>query len=105
MKPPREPSSEPELDRFVHEPARLNLLTNFFVVEGADATWLMQQTGLTWGNLASHLAKLEDAGYVEVRKSFRGRKPNTAYSITETGRAALLGYREHMLHAFAALDA
>ena len=97
------PRGDAELDRFVHEPARLGILTNLFVVESADATWVMQQTGLTWGNLASHSARLEAAGYLEVRKSFKGRKPNTTFSITEAGRTALLAYREHMLAALAPL--
>ena len=86
-----------DLDRMVHEPARLLIMTNLFVVESADATWLLQQTGLTWGNIASHLAKLERSGYVSVAKSFKGRKPLTTLSLTETGRNALLEYREHML--------
>ena len=90
-------------DRFVHEPARLSLLTNLFLVESADATWLMQQTGLTWGNLASHSARLEAAGYLSVEKSFKGRKPNTRFSITDAGRAALLAYREQMLTALSAI--
>jgi DNA-binding MarR family transcriptional regulator len=81
----------------VHEPARLLILTNLFVVESADATWLVQQTGLTWGNVASHLAKLEQSGYVTVAKSFKGRKPRTTLSLTEAGRQALLDYRERML--------
>jgi DNA-binding transcriptional ArsR family regulator len=88
--------SDVAFDRFVHEPARLNLLTNLFLVESADATWLMQQTGLTWGNLASHSAKLEAAGYISIRKRFKGRKPNTSFSITDAGRAALLANPEQM---------
>lgn len=86
-----------DLDRMVHEPARLLILTNLFVVESADATWLLQQTGLTWGNIASHLAKLEKSGYVAVAKSFKGRKPRTTLSLTKAGRQALLDYRERML--------
>ncbi len=91
-------------DRLVHEPARLAILTNLFLVESADATWLLQQTGLTWGNLASHLIKLEEAGYVLVEKSFVGKKPKTNLSITENGRSALLGYRHSMLDTLSALE-
>ncbi|MDH4139431.1 MAG: transcriptional regulator [Coriobacteriia bacterium] len=94
----------PELDRLVHEPARLAILTNLYLVESADATWLLQQTGLTWGNLASHLGKLEEAGYVRVKKSFKGRKPQTTLSIAEAGREALLAYRRQMLDALQPLE-
>jgi len=99
------PEADTSLDRLVHEPARLAIMTNLYVVASADATWLLQQTGLTWGNLASHLAKLEDAGYVEVRKGFKGRKPHTDISLTERGRAALLDYRAQMIRALDAIDA
>ena len=89
------------VDRLIHEPARLAIMTNLFVVESANATYLLQQTGLTWGNLGSHLGKLEDAGYVEVSKGYRGRKPETTVRLTEAGRAALLEYRERLLIALA----
>ncbi len=79
-------------------------MTNLFVVDSADATWLLQQTGLTWGNLASHLGKLEESGYVSVAKSFKGRKPQTTLSLTDAGRDALLGYRERMLGTLSPLD-
>lgn len=87
------------VDRLIHEPARLSLMTNLFVVENANATYLLQQTGLTWGNLGSHLTKLEDAGYVEVVKGYRGRKPETTVSLTPDGRAALIEYRRQIIAA------
>lgn len=93
-----------DLDRIIHEPARLSILTNLFVVEDANATYLLQQTGLTWGNLGSHLTKLEDAGYVEVVKAFEGKKPQTTISLTPEGRAALIAYREQLLAALDPLD-
>ena len=89
------------VDRLIHEPARLAIMTNLFVVESANATYLLQQTGLTWGNLGSHLAKLEDAGYVQVSKGYRGRKPETTVRLTASGREALLEYRERLLTALA----
>lgn len=104
MSPSRSDSRPADLDRLIHEPARLAIMTNLFVVESADATWLLQQTALTWGNLASHLGKLEASGYVLVEKSFKGRKPQTTISLTDTGRAALLGYRERMLGTLSHLD-
>lgn len=93
-----------DFDRLIHEPARLTILTNLYLVEKADATWLLQQTGLTWGNLSSHLTKLEDAGYVKVSKSFKGRKPQTTLALTSDGSAALLAYRETMLGALSPLQ-
>lgn len=89
------------LDRLIHEPARLAIMTNLFVVESANATYLLQQTGLTWGNLGAHLSKLEDAGYVQLSKGYRGRKPETTVRLTASGRAALLEYRERLMTALA----
>ena len=89
------------VDRIIHEPARLAIMTNLFVVESANATYLLQQTGLTWGNLGSHLSKLEGAGYVSVDKGYKGRKPETTLRLTESGRDALLAYRDRLLSALA----
>jgi DNA-binding transcriptional ArsR family regulator len=85
-----------EIDRLVHEPARLMIMALLYVVESADFTFLMSQTGLTWGNLSSHLSKLEEAGYVEVEKEFKGKKPHTMLHLTEEGRAAFREYRRSM---------
>ena len=84
------------VDRLVHEPARLMVLALLYVVESADFTFLMSQTGLTWGNLSSHLSKLEEAGYVEVQKEFKGKKPHTMLHLTEEGREAFREYRRSM---------
>lgn len=54
------------------------------------------QTGLTWGNLSSHTSKLEEAGYIEVEKEFKGKKPNTMLRLTEAGREAFREYRHNM---------
>jgi DNA-binding MarR family transcriptional regulator len=90
-----------QVDRLIHEPARLAIMTNLFVVESANATYLLQQTGLTWGNLGSHLSKLEEAGYVNINKGYNGKKPETTLSLTEAGRTALIEYRRHILEALA----
>ena len=83
-------------DKLVHEPARLMILTNLYVIESADFTYMMRQTGLTWGNLSSHMTKLEDAGYIEVTKTFKGKKPNTMMKLTPEGREAFRSYRQQM---------
>ena len=84
------------IDRLVHEPARLLVLALLYVVESGDFTFLMSQTGLTWGNLSSHLSKLEDGGYVEIEKEFKGKKPHTMLHLTDEGRAAFREYRRSM---------
>jgi DNA-binding MarR family transcriptional regulator len=86
-----------EIDRMVHEPARLAIMTLLYVIESADFTFLMNQTGLSWGNLSTHMSKLEEAGYLEVEKSFKGRRPNTNLRLTEAGRSAFREYRHNMM--------
>ena len=66
------------------------------VVESADFLFLMRQTGLTRGNLSSHMSKLENAGYLKVIKEFMGRKPHTMLKLTAKGRRAFENYRESM---------
>ncbi len=80
------------LDRVVHEPARLAILTVLASSSEAEFKFLESALGLTAGNLASHVAKLEGAGYVEVTKTFRDRVPVTSYRITDAGRRALDGW-------------
>ncbi|MCA9928128.1 MAG: transcriptional regulator [Anaerolineales bacterium] len=89
-----------EIDKLIHEPARLMIVANLYVVESADFTFLMNRTGLTWGNVSSHLAKLEQAGYVTVEKTFVGKRPYTLLSLTENGRSAFQTYRETMAQVF-----
>jgi len=85
-----------EIDRVVHEPARLLILAHLLVVESADFLFLMNQTQLTRGNLSSHLSKLEAAGYVEIKKEFVQKIPRTLLTITKKGRAALRQYQQNM---------
>jgi DNA-binding MarR family transcriptional regulator len=89
-----------DIDRLIHEPARLSIVVTLYVVESADYTFLMNQTGLTWGNLSSHMSKLEEAGYLAVEKSFVGKKPQTMAALTEAGRAAFQAYRRQMEQVF-----
>ena len=89
-----------EIDRVIHEPARLLITAHLYVVESADYVFLMQNTGLTWGNLSSHLSKLEAAGYVEITKDFIERKPHTIVKLTSEGRRAFDAYRRQMKALF-----
>lgn len=84
------------IDKLVHEPARYQIMAHLYVVESADFLFIMTQTGLTFGNLSSHISKLERAGYVEVEKGFEGKKPKTMLRLTGEGRKAFDGYREKM---------
>ena len=85
-----------DIDRLIHEPARLLIMTTLFVVEEADFTFLMNQTGLTWGNLSSHITKLEAAEYVRIKKTFVQKKPQSIASLTDVGRSAFMDYRQSM---------
>lgn len=82
-----------EVDRLIHEPARLVISTILYTVKEADFTYLLHESGLTRGNLSSHLTKLEEAGYIEIRKLFKDKKPQTLCSMTEKGRSAFEAYR------------
>jgi DNA-binding MarR family transcriptional regulator len=88
------------INKIIHEPARLLLMAHLFVVESADFLFLQRQTGLTWGNISSHLRKLENAGYVSVEKEFIDKKPHTTLKLTEEGRAAFKDYRRNMKQVF-----
>lgn len=81
-----------ELDRTIHEPARLRVLTILSGIDVADFNFLLSTLGLTKGNLSSHMDKLEKAGYVLVDKSFNGRLPHTEFRLTAEGRQALEDY-------------
>ncbi len=85
-----------DIDRLVHEPARLAIMALLYVLESADFTFLMNQTKLSWGNLSTHMSKLEEAGYIEVGKSFKGRRPNTNLCLTTKGRKAFQEYRQKL---------
>ena len=84
------------IDRLIHEPARLAIMACLYVLEEADWLFLVRETGLTFGNLASHLTRLEAFGYVEVEKTFIDRKPHTVVRMTNQGRVAFDRYREQM---------
>jgi DNA-binding transcriptional ArsR family regulator len=85
-----------EIDKLVHEPARLMILATLHAVESADFLFVERQTGLTRGNLSSHMSKLENAGYIQVTKEFVDKIPRTLLRITSAGRSALLNYTGHM---------
>jgi DNA-binding MarR family transcriptional regulator len=85
------------IERLVHEPGRLLVLACLSAVARADFLYVMRETGLSQGNLSSHLAKLEAAGYVAVEKTFVGKVPRTVLQLTDSGREALRSYRGALL--------
>jgi DNA-binding transcriptional ArsR family regulator len=85
-----------DVDRLIHEPARLMIVAVLSAVEQADFLFLLNATELTKGNLSSHLSRLEEAGYVEIEKTFDGKTPRTLCRLTAVGQEALATYREQM---------
>lgn len=85
-----------QIDKLIHEPARLMIMSYLYVADSVDAVFLIRQTGLTWGNLSAHLRRLESAGYIEIKKEFIGKKPHTMISLASGGRSAFEAYRENM---------
>ena len=88
--------SELVLDRLIHEPARLAILTMLSSVAAADFVFLQRSTGLTQGNLSSHLTKLEDAGLVRIEKSFVGKRPNTSVALTKVGKDRIAAHWDQL---------
>jgi len=81
-----------EVDRVIHEPARIAVLSLLYVIDSADFLFIMNQTGLTQGNLSSHLSKLENESLIEIKKSFIGKRPHTTIRLTKLGRDRFKSY-------------
>jgi DNA-binding transcriptional ArsR family regulator len=88
-----------QLDRLIHEPARLAIMMVLRGAGEADFLYLQRECGLTQGNLSSHLARLEEAGYVEIEKKFKGKFPLTVCRLTEEGKIAFNGYSTMLMSA------
>jgi len=88
-----------EIDPLIHAPSRLRVMTYLYVVDSIDFVYLKRVTGMSWGNLSTHLTKLEDGGYISLRKSFQDKKPNTMIQLTDEGRQAFRQYKDSMQQA------
>jgi DNA-binding MarR family transcriptional regulator len=88
-----------ELDRVIHEPGRLMIVALLFAVDSCDFLYLQHETEMNKGTLSSHLSRLEEAGYVEVEKTYRGKIPQTLLRLTEDGREAFRKYRKKLKKA------
>jgi DNA-binding transcriptional ArsR family regulator len=84
------------VDRLIHEPARLIILSILYVLESADFLYLLRETGLGKGNLSSHLKRLEQAEYITIEKTYRGKTPLTICRLTRAGQVAYETYREQL---------
>ncbi|MEJ2306951.1 MAG: transcriptional regulator [candidate division WOR-3 bacterium] len=85
-----------EVNKLIHAPIRLGIMTILSSAKKVNFIYLREKLDVTDGNLSSHMEKLEKAGYVNVKKSFVDKKPNTVYSITEKGKKAFRSYLEHL---------
>ena len=85
-----------DIDKDIHVPARLMILSILYVNESADFVFLRGQTELTWGNLSAHITKLESKGYITIEKEFKNKRPRTMVELTEKGKREFLAYREKM---------
>jgi DNA-binding HxlR family transcriptional regulator len=88
-----------EIDRVIHEPGRLMIVALLFAVDRADFLYLQHETEMNKGTLSSHLSRLEEAGYVEVLKTYRGKVPQTLLHLTDAGRKAFEQYRRKLKEA------
>jgi DNA-binding transcriptional ArsR family regulator len=102
-KPEEDYTQLAELDRWIHEPARLAIVATLAGCESADFLFLLNATGLNKGNLSAQAIKLGDAGYIEIRKEFLGRSPHTVYRLTDKGRKALKQYKSQLRRLMAQL--
>ena len=91
------------VERLIHEPGRLDIMAVLCVYESADFLSILHTTGLSRGNLSRHLAKLEEAGYVHIGKTFQRKVPRTVCSLTEAGRDAFQRYRVQLERAISSL--
>ena len=84
------------LDPIIHVRVRLGIVSALAVEKSLTFNQLKERLDTSDGNLSVHARRLEEAGYVEIRKSFEGRIPRTDYRLTEAGRQALQRYLDHM---------
>ena len=87
---PRDVRPATAVDRLLHEPSRLVIATLLFAVDSADFLYLLHESGLSKGNLSSHLARLEAGGYVAIEKTFRGKIPLTIGVLGHEGSTVVV---------------
>jgi DNA-binding HxlR family transcriptional regulator len=85
-----------QIDDLIHSRIRLAVMALLITVDEAEFVFLKEKVNATDGNLSVHLKKLEDAGYITVKKEFINRKPKTMYSLTKTGKKAFEAYLDQL---------
>jgi DNA-binding MarR family transcriptional regulator len=85
-----------DIDPMIHAPIRLAVLSILVTVQNANFSFLKDSINTTDGNLSTHLTKLEEAGHITIEKMFKGKKPQTIYSITDHGREAFDKYIDNL---------
>jgi len=83
-----------DIDRVIHEPGRLMIMALLYAVEASDFLYLQHETAMNKGTLSSHISRLQEEGYVNVEKSYRGKVPQTLLRLTRTGRDNFEHYRK-----------
>jgi len=100
---PKNPGNLKNIDQVIHEPIRLMIMTQLYVVESADFLFFQHQLQMTPGNLTAHLSKLEKDGYVEIVKELIELKPHTALKLTKKGRNSFKDYQQNIKQIFSDL--
>jgi DNA-binding transcriptional ArsR family regulator len=95
-KRPNSESEDATFDRLVYERVRLGIMSSLAVREELTFSELKSLFDVSDGNLSAHARKLEEADYVTCTKSFEGRRPKSAYRLTQKGRTALNRYLDHV---------
>ena len=94
--PAPRPTEIPDFDRLIHEKTRLGIVSALAVNSSLSFNELKAVLKTTDGNVSVHARKLEEAGYLNCKKSFEGRMPRTEYALTAAGKRALEKYLNHM---------
>lgn len=85
-----------QIDDIIHSRIRLAIISLLISVEEAEFNFIKEKVNTTDGNLSVHIKKLEEAGYVSVKKEFIDRKPRTTYALTKNGRKAFEDYLDNL---------
>jgi DNA-binding MarR family transcriptional regulator len=93
-----------EVDRVIHDPVRFAIMACLALLESADFLFLLEELSLTKGNLAQHINKLEESGYVTIEKVIREKRTHTMYQLTPAGHEAFDGYRRSMRRVLEKID-
>ncbi|MFA9399132.1 MAG: transcriptional regulator [Clostridiaceae bacterium] len=92
------------INKLIHEPARLMIMSYLVILGTTDFVFLLKQTELTKGNLSSHLSKLEEENYIKLEKVFQNKRPKTQINITELGMRQFHEYKNNIMNFLSIID-